>query len=161
MHLLTYTVQAAQKWLKHRAKANSADDQGRERCEAITDFHLGSPIIDSTRGPVMSELFGIVELLEMIFLGLSTRDVLCNVQRTCSTWKSTVESSKPIQEALFFRPISEARLRYNYSNGWEDEGRRLRKLESGLGDATRDRRAGRIIQKPSIPQHRPSSDATA
>ncbi|KAK5715313.1 hypothetical protein LTR17_016829 [Elasticomyces elasticus] len=66
---------------------------------------------DTAQQPAMSELFGIAELLEMLFLGLSMRDVLCNVQRTCRTWKAVVDNSSPIQQALFLKPVTSMRLR--------------------------------------------------
>ncbi|KAK3629326.1 hypothetical protein LTR56_018101 [Elasticomyces elasticus] len=78
---------------------------------------------DTTQQPAMSELFGIAELLEMVFLGLSMRDVLCNVQRTCRTWKAVVDSSLPIQQALFLKPITSMRLRCDddaAQDAWSD-----------------------------------------
>ncbi|KAK3642260.1 hypothetical protein LTR56_010837 [Elasticomyces elasticus] len=75
----------------------------------------------TTQQQAMSELFGIAELLEMVFLGLSMRDVLCNVQGTCRTWKAVVDSSLPIQQALFLKPITSMRLRCDdATDDWMD-----------------------------------------
>ncbi|KAK4949416.1 hypothetical protein LTR10_012034 [Elasticomyces elasticus] len=42
------------------------------------------------------------ELLEPIFLDLSTRDLFA--QKVCMTWKTTMDRSQAIQKALFFMP---------------------------------------------------------
>ncbi|KAK5720132.1 hypothetical protein LTR15_007405 [Elasticomyces elasticus] len=67
------------------------------------------------------KVFGTVELAEMIFLGLSMRDVLTCTQRVCREWKSIVEGSKPIQEALFQKPISTERVAYRDSDASEQQ----------------------------------------
>ncbi|KAK3629327.1 hypothetical protein LTR56_018102 [Elasticomyces elasticus] len=58
------------------------------------------------------KVFGTVELAEIIFLGLSMRDVLTSTQRVCREWKSIIEGSKPIQQALFQTPVSNERVAY-------------------------------------------------
>jgi hypothetical protein len=56
------------------------------------------------------KVFNIVELAEHIFLDLPPRDILVNIQRTCKQFKAVVEGSGPLQQALFFEPISPIRL---------------------------------------------------
>ncbi|KAK4897599.1 hypothetical protein LTR27_004745 [Elasticomyces elasticus] len=58
------------------------------------------------------KVFGTVELTEIIFPGLSMRDVLTCTQRVCREWEAIIEGSKPIQEALFQKPISIDRVAY-------------------------------------------------
>ncbi|KAK5675767.1 hypothetical protein LTS10_011494 [Elasticomyces elasticus] len=67
------------------------------------------------------KVFGTVELAEMIFLRLSMRDVLTCTQRVCREWKGIVEGSKPIQEALFQKPISNERVAYRDSDASEQQ----------------------------------------
>ncbi|KAK5715312.1 hypothetical protein LTR17_016828 [Elasticomyces elasticus] len=67
------------------------------------------------------KVFGTVELAEMIFLGLSMRDVLTSTQRVCREWKGIIDGSIPIQQALFQKPINEVKLQY-YDNS-EQGGR--------------------------------------
>ncbi|KAK5124044.1 hypothetical protein LTR85_002241 [Meristemomyces frigidus] len=58
------------------------------------------------------KVFNISELAETIFLELSMHDALVNIQRTCRSWRDNVEASLPIQQALFFKPISTSRLHF-------------------------------------------------
>ncbi|KAK4952002.1 hypothetical protein LTR10_009922 [Elasticomyces elasticus] len=83
---------------------------------------------DSQPTPAVGNVFATVELAELIFLDLSMRDVLCGVKGTCREWKAVVDSSLPIQQALFLRPITNMRLRYANFDGdgydqWMDDGR--------------------------------------
>ncbi|KAK5675768.1 hypothetical protein LTS10_011495 [Elasticomyces elasticus] len=77
--------------------------------------------------PAVGNVFATVELAEMIFLGLSMRDVLCGVQGTCREWSAVVDGSLPIQQALFRKPITSMRLRYDEYDGdgidqWMNDG---------------------------------------
>ncbi|KAK5710172.1 hypothetical protein LTR17_019115 [Elasticomyces elasticus] len=67
------------------------------------------------------KVFGTVELAEIIFLGLSMRDVLTSTQRVCREWKSIIEGSKPIQQALFQTPVSNERVAYRDSDASEQQ----------------------------------------
>jgi len=53
------------------------------------------------------EAFSISELAGEIFLNLTTRDIPTGVTQTCRTWQHTTTSSKRIQQALFFEPVSD------------------------------------------------------
>ena len=55
-------------------------------------------------------VFSIAEVVENIFLELCCRDLLCNVQRICKSWKAIVDDSTPLQEALFNKPIQGPQL---------------------------------------------------
>lgn len=56
--------------------------------------------------------FAIVELAERIFLELPPRDILVNIQRTSKQFQAVVEGSTPIQQALFFKPITDVKLKW-------------------------------------------------
>lgn len=58
------------------------------------------------------KVFNIFELAEAIFLELSMRDVLVNVQRTSRSWHDLIQASLPLQQALFYTPISASRLHF-------------------------------------------------
>ena len=51
-----------------------------------------------------SKAFAIPELLEAILLHLTTRDLLLS-QRVAKNWKSTIEASRLLRQALFLDPI--------------------------------------------------------
>ena len=51
-----------------------------------------------------TKVLNTVELLELVLLELPVRDLLL-VQRVCCTWHSTIENSRLLQQALFFKPI--------------------------------------------------------
>ncbi|RAH51149.1 uncharacterized protein BO95DRAFT_437923 [Aspergillus brunneoviolaceus CBS 621.78] len=44
------------------------------------------------------------ELLELILSQLDPRTLLTAAQLTCRTWRTLIQTSHPLQEALFFRP---------------------------------------------------------
>ncbi|PYI36190.1 hypothetical protein BP00DRAFT_173359 [Aspergillus indologenus CBS 114.80] len=44
------------------------------------------------------------ELLELILTQLDPRTLLTAAQRTSRTWRTLIQTSHPLQEALFFRP---------------------------------------------------------
>lgn len=48
------------------------------------------------------------EILELILLQLPLQDLLVTAQRVCCAWKAVIDSSSPIQQALFFRPLHPA-----------------------------------------------------
>lgn len=52
------------------------------------------------------------KLVERIFLNLPMRDILVNVQRVSTQWHYLVQNSKPLQEALFFKPIFDRPLTF-------------------------------------------------
>lgn len=53
--------------------------------------------------PPSTQVLSVYELLELILLELPERDLLL-AQRVCSSFKSVIEKSEPIQQRLFFRP---------------------------------------------------------
>ncbi|KAM3424360.1 hypothetical protein BST61_g11102 [Cercospora zeina] len=58
-----------------------------------------------------TRVFNTFELAEQIFLDVPPRTILVSIQRTCKQFKAVVEGSSPLQQALFFEPISDTRLR--------------------------------------------------
>ncbi|KAK4963628.1 hypothetical protein LTR10_001257 [Elasticomyces elasticus] len=50
-----------------------------------------------------TQVLGLPELVEIILLGLPTRDLLF-AQKVCKTFKGVIDRSKSIQKALFFLP---------------------------------------------------------
>ncbi|CZT18393.1 uncharacterized protein RCC_04237 [Ramularia collo-cygni] len=69
--------------------------------------------------PAVRAVFDTMELAEMILGEICMRDLLISVQRTCKQWKSIIDASYRLQEALFFRPINKKRL--VYCGNTEDE----------------------------------------
>lgn len=53
------------------------------------------------------------KLVETVFLRLSMRDILVNVQRVCKRFHSVVGNSDRLQQALFFKPVTSRPLTYN------------------------------------------------
>ncbi|KAI5358887.1 hypothetical protein Slin14017_G111700 [Septoria linicola] len=62
-------------------------------------------------------LFGVFELAEAVFLELPPQQVLINVQRVNRAWQEVVNTSMPLQQALFFRPITSEPLQFVQSFG--------------------------------------------
>jgi hypothetical protein len=54
-----------------------------------------------------TQVFGTFELAEAIFLELGMSDLLCGVQRTCKQWKAVLDTSLPLQQTLFLKPVVE------------------------------------------------------
>ena len=54
------------------------------------------------------------ELFEMILLELPMQTLLVNVQRICKEWSAFLESSLKLQQAMFFKPITDHTLRLIY-----------------------------------------------
>ena len=50
----------------------------------------------------------IPEIFELILLNLDTRTLLTKATRICHAWTNFIDSSPPIQWALFFRPLDNA-----------------------------------------------------
>jgi len=48
------------------------------------------------------------ELLENILLYVPPASLLCHTQRVCYLWRDIIRTSKPLQQALFFRPYPQA-----------------------------------------------------
>lgn len=53
----------------------------------------------------MDNVFGILELAEMIFLECRIQDLLTNCQRVRKSWRDIIASSNRLQQALFFEPL--------------------------------------------------------
>ena len=62
------------------------------------------PISPSNHGQVASRVFAIPELLESILLLLPTADILIS-QRVAKTWKTTIDGSKRLRQALFIEAV--------------------------------------------------------
>ncbi|KAK5736213.1 hypothetical protein LTR17_007553 [Elasticomyces elasticus] len=58
------------------------------------------------------QVLGLPELVEIVLLGLPTRDLLL-AQRVCKTFKDVIDRSKNIQKALFFLPGTADDVNYN------------------------------------------------
>lgn len=69
------------------------------------------------RASACERLFGVFELAEAIFLELSPQQLLVNVQRVNRAWQEVVNNSMPLQQALFFRPITSDALHFVKSFG--------------------------------------------
>lgn len=52
-----------------------------------------------------SHALSIPEIFELILLNLDTRTLLTKATRICHAWSHFINSSPPIQRALFFRPL--------------------------------------------------------
>ncbi|KAJ5129238.1 uncharacterized protein N7515_005277 [Penicillium bovifimosum] len=55
--------------------------------------------------PAQSQAFSIPEIFELILLNLDTRTLLTKASRVCRDWTRFINSSPPIQRALFFKPL--------------------------------------------------------
>ncbi|KAK4615849.1 hypothetical protein CLAFUW4_10323 [Fulvia fulva] len=51
-------------------------------------------------------VFAIAELAEQILLNLPARDLLTKAQRVSHHWRTNIQASSPIQQALFLKPIN-------------------------------------------------------
>ena len=73
----------------------------------------------------VNSAFAITEIAERIFLELPPREILVSIQRTCRQFKAVVDGSKPLQQALFFEPITKTQLKRVFWTRWgidEDDG---------------------------------------
>ncbi|KAK5133676.1 hypothetical protein LTR08_007530 [Meristemomyces frigidus] len=86
------------------------------------------------------------ELAEAILLELSMRDVLITIQRTSLAWHDNLDAAVPLQQALFFKPITARRLNYYYS---PDRSGELRRRWTETDDA---------VYEPEIVEHPLLSD---
>ncbi|KAK6417935.1 hypothetical protein LTR81_008825 [Elasticomyces elasticus] len=59
-----------------------------------------------------TQVLGLPELVEIILLGLPTRDLLF-AQKVCKTFKDVIDRSKSIQKALFFLPGTADDVNFN------------------------------------------------
>ena len=49
------------------------------------------------------------ELLELVFLELSHRELLCRIPLVCRQWRDIIDTSPKLQAKLFFRPLTTTR----------------------------------------------------
>ncbi|PYI11997.1 hypothetical protein BO78DRAFT_382023 [Aspergillus sclerotiicarbonarius CBS 121057] len=56
--------------------------------------------------PSSTRIFFIPELLEAILLDVDLRTLLTSAQRVCYFWHCVIRDSTPLQEKLFFKPMS-------------------------------------------------------
>ncbi|KAJ5185983.1 hypothetical protein N7491_006146 [Penicillium cf. griseofulvum] len=61
-----------------------------------------------TLTPAQSHALSIPEIFELILLHLDIRTLLTKATRICRAWSHFIDSSPPIQWALFFRPLDNA-----------------------------------------------------
>jgi hypothetical protein len=71
--------------------------------------------------PAVQQLFDTAELLESVLFELPSKDLLL-AQRVCKQWKLTIEGSRKLQQALFFRGITDGAV--DCSCYKRDSGRR-------------------------------------
>ncbi|KAK3651605.1 mitochondrial 2-methylisocitrate lyase [Elasticomyces elasticus] len=66
----------------------------------------------SSSKSMATQVLGLPELVEIILLGLPTRDLLF-AQKVCKTFKDVIDRSKSIQKALFFLPGTADDVNFN------------------------------------------------
>ncbi|KAK1598868.1 F-box domain-containing protein [Colletotrichum navitas] len=62
---------------------------------------------ESRPGDAMEAVLAIPELLEAILVQVDMRTLLVSVSRVSRTWKAFVDGSPALQQALFFKPVSD------------------------------------------------------
>lgn len=76
----------------------------------------------------VTRVFGIAELAQAIFLELPPQEIMVNIQRVNRQFQEVVLGSKPIQQALFFEPLTTEGLQYvknlgeNRGGSWREAG---------------------------------------
>lgn len=97
---------------KMSGEEKSPSDQFNEPQKPNSTSHVHAKLFDSKPKAAFHAVFDTMELAEMILGEICMRDLLISVQRVCKGWKSTIDASSKLQEALFFRPINSKCLIY-------------------------------------------------
>lgn len=91
-----------------RSRYKSMQANHAQKSDSSSEGRASQP--RHTGNVAMAAVLETPELVEMILSELCMQDLLVNAQRTCKQWKSIIDESPKLQEALFFRPINSKRL---------------------------------------------------
>lgn len=98
---------------KSRKRSSSAGRQQTQQPKKRSRRSIAASVNSSSSTPsrrclAACRVFGITELIEKIFLECDQATLLTSVCRVSKEWHSIVQTSTPIQQALFFLPIPDS-----------------------------------------------------